>query len=56
MAILLCVNCKPNKYQDETYGKNMRVHNPCGTNRTKYRCTVCGNTQERREKREKETN
>ena len=28
------------KYQDETYGKNKRVHNECkGGN--KYRCTVC---------------
>jgi len=31
------------KYQDEKYGKNMRVMNETsGKNGTGYRCTVCG--------------
>lgn len=45
--ILKC-NCK-NKYQDEKYGKDYRVHNPMkvtGTQAKKYRCTVCGSVRE----------
>lgn len=31
------------KYQNEKYGKGVRVHNPQGgKNRGKFRCTVCG--------------
>ena len=31
------------KYQNEKYGKGVRVHNPQGgKNRGKCRCTVCG--------------
>lgn len=36
-----CVNA----YQDKRYGKNKRVHNPCGGTAKipgGYRCTVCG--------------
>ncbi len=37
--------CK-SEFQDELYGKKMRVHNSCGDNKGKctgYRYTVCGN-------------
>jgi hypothetical protein len=38
-------NCS-SKFQDERYGKQMRVHNPQqGKNKGKLRCTVCGNTK-----------
>lgn len=30
-------------YQDETFGKGMRAHNP---NRKGYSCTVCGHLRE----------
>jgi hypothetical protein len=38
-----CV-CK-SEYQDEKYGKDMRVHNPIGKkdNPNKLRCAVCNN-------------
>lgn len=39
-----CESCRPHKFQDETYGKNMRVHNQTGNkNTTEYRCTICEN-------------
>ena len=48
--ILSCFRCRDNqgrgaKYQDEKYGKGMRVHNAGAKvgNSRKYRCTVCGN-------------
>ncbi len=37
MAIKQC-SCQ-SKFQDEKYGKSMRVHNKTTTG---YRCTVCG--------------
>lgn len=38
------------KYQDEVYGKGLRVHNPCKYNKAAdlksgLRCTVCGNVK-----------
>ena len=31
------------EYQDEHYGKGIRLHNPCIiNNEVGYRCTVCG--------------
>lgn len=41
--VLYC-SCK-HDFQDATYGKNMRVFNVCGkgSQKTGYRCTVCGN-------------
>lgn len=38
------LKCKPSckhSYQDEKYGQQMRVHNPCAKGWT---CTVCGST------------
>lgn len=44
MSIRKC-NCQ-NIYQDNRYGKGMRVKNGCGTQTTPgFRCTVCGNTE-----------
>ena len=45
--ILHCPKCKENEYQDEKYGKNMRVHNRCGKEKGKmgWRCTVCENVK-----------
>ena len=40
MAIKFCT-CE-NKYQDEKYGKNQRVHNAYNKEGGGYRCTVCG--------------
>ena len=41
MVIKRC-DCE-SKYQDERYGKGLRVHNLCGAkNKDKARCTVCG--------------
>jgi hypothetical protein len=37
--ILPC-NCQ-HKFQDETYGKGMRLHN-LGEDKKKAKCTVCG--------------
>jgi len=40
--IMQC-NCK-HEYQDQQYGLNKRVHNPCpgkSANEIVYRCTVC---------------
>jgi hypothetical protein len=34
----------PSKFQDEIYGKGMRLHN-IGEDKKKARCTVCGNTK-----------
>ena len=37
-------NCK-SEFQDEFYGKGIRLFNTCGDNKGKviaYRCTVCG--------------
>lgn len=38
-------NQKGAEFQDKTYGKGRRVHNPCkpGTPGNWYRCTLCGN-------------
>lgn len=39
-----CPNCKPHEYQDEKYGKEMRVMNslaPKPGQQTEFRCTVC---------------
>lgn len=36
-------------FQDEAYGKGMRVWTPCGKGKdqgSKYRCTVCGATSD----------
>lgn len=33
-------------YQDETYGKNMRVHNPTAKEET-VRCSVCNNERKK---------
>lgn len=38
-------NCE-SKFQDERYGKGMRVHNECASKDGKYRCTVCGKEKE----------
>ena len=41
--ILRC-SCK-HEFQDERYGRGMRVHNPCSDGGPKHgqaRCTVCG--------------
>lgn len=41
--IYRCISCKPHEFQDERYGKNMRVMNNCFLNKQPaYRCTVCG--------------
>ena len=41
------IKCKcKSEFQDELYGKGMRVHNECGANKGKttgWKCTVCGN-------------
>lgn len=38
-------NCE-HKFQDETYGKYIRVHNQAGSDKDiKYRCTVCGSVK-----------
>ena len=41
MVKILKCNCK-NEYQDEKYGKFMRVCNKL-FNKEEYRCTVCAN-------------
>lgn len=36
------------EFQDELYGKGIRLFNTCGDNKgkiTEYRCTVCGREQ-----------
>lgn len=38
--ILLC-EC-PSEYQNKKYGRNKRVHNMCGRDGKRSRCTVCG--------------
>ena len=41
MTKIIKCNCK-NDYQDEKYGKNMRVHNTTiDIHKNGYRCTVC---------------
>jgi hypothetical protein len=40
MTIKKC-DCE-HKFQDERYGKNMRVHNIYTKDSGGYRCTVCG--------------
>lgn len=37
---IMACKCK-HEYQDQKYGKGMRVQNPCKEGR--FRCTVCGN-------------
>jgi len=43
-----CTNCRPNAFQDQTYGDKMRVHNKAGGPNAgdKWRCTCCGNVAE----------
>jgi hypothetical protein len=41
--ILKCI-CK-NDFQDKTYGKDNRVHNPI-KDPNKFRCTVCKNEKD----------
>lgn len=36
--IMECSPCKPHKFQDDTYGRNKRVHNVGKSGRV---CTVC---------------
>jgi hypothetical protein len=38
-VIKLCPNCKPHPFQDERYGKNMRVMSTMKEGQN--RCTVC---------------
>jgi hypothetical protein len=39
---VMSCNCK-HEFQDNQYGKNMRVFNPIGkTQNDGYRCTICG--------------
>ena len=38
-------SCKSD-YQDEHYGKGVRVYNVAGKDKDKRRCTVCGYTTE----------
>jgi hypothetical protein len=48
--VLSCFRCRDSdskgaKFQDERYGKGLRVHNACaksGAGPRNYRCTVCG--------------
>jgi len=40
MPIKKCDGCKPHAFQDEKYGKGVRVYT--GRAGTKKRCTVCG--------------
>jgi len=45
--IKTCHPCKEthaSKFQDQTYGKGMRVHNAMKAP-GKYRCTICGNVK-----------
>lgn len=44
MTIVNHCTCK-SEFQDNMYGKGMRLFNTCGDNKGKvtgYRCTVCG--------------
>ena len=43
MPIIHCLGCKSHPYQDITYGRGMRVANPCikDGRLTGYRCAVC---------------
>lgn len=41
-------SCK-HDYQDEKYGKAIRIFNPTGKD-NEYRCTVCGNVKTIRQK------
>ena len=47
--ILSCDKKCIHEFQDEKYGKGMRVHNPCGKSASvgqqNYRCTVCANVR-----------
>lgn len=44
IVILQC-HCQ-HAYQDKVYGKQQRVHNPCGSkNKGQFRCTACGTTR-----------
>lgn len=40
-----CSNCEEHPFQDQRYGKNVRVQNPTGKMEKsgQCRCTVCGN-------------
>lgn len=48
---LKIIKCKcQSEFQDKEYGKQMRIHNPCGKSNSrefgiKQRCTVCGDTK-----------
>lgn len=52
IKMILKCNCK-NKFQDEKYGKGMRVHNKMKEETKKYRCTVCSNEKFNTSKKEK---
>lgn len=39
--IKTCRNCRPHSFQDETYGKNVRVFTETKDGGSKH-CTVCG--------------
>ena len=55
--MILPCNCSHNS-QDELYGKGNRVYNKCKSTSSgmdKYRCTVCGKTQDVTTKREEST-
>jgi hypothetical protein len=41
--IINCPQCKPNEFQDKTYGKNKRVGNKTADPGQVFKCTVCGN-------------
>ena len=41
--VMKCVGCKEHEFQDEKYGKDMRLHNPSGGAKSEqWTCTVCG--------------
>lgn len=41
-VIKSCSPCKPNDYQDKTFGKGNRAMNATNDKPPKHRCTVCG--------------
>lgn len=46
MTRKLKCTCK-HKFQDKEYGKGIRLHNSCGVNGEKWRCTVCGDIKDK---------
>lgn len=51
-VIQYCPNCKEHPFQDQKYGKSMRVHNPQGKmdKGGQCKCTVCGAVSSIKEK------